>query len=188
MDELLLLEGILTKTGTLLDGVGDDQWALPTPCPEYDVEALTNHILGWVQVFAAGSSGTTYDGDPSAYEHGDAPGDDFRAAATTLLAGWRGHGTDREISVAGGMSPGPMVLNMTLMEYLTHGWDLATATGQPVPFTEEEGELVLGRAQQTLPDEYRGQAFGHQVPVDDGAPAVDRMVAFLGRDPSSSAR
>ena len=39
--------------------------------------------------------------------------------------------------------PAPMVLNMTVMEYLAHGWDLARATGQPIPYTEQEGADAL---------------------------------------------
>jgi uncharacterized protein (TIGR03086 family) len=186
MDDMVLLEGILTKTGNLLEGVGDDQWSKPTPCPDYDVDALVNHIVGWVQVFEAGSNERAFEGDPTAYRHGEDPADDFRAAATSLVAGWREHGVDREVHVSSGKSPGSMVFNMTLMEYLTHGWDLATATGQPIPFTDEEGALVLEKAEQTLPNEYRGDAFGAIVEVDDDAPGVDRLVAFMGRDPETT--
>src|SRR5262245_6222927 len=115
MDDIALLEGILAKTATVLDGVGQDQWNQPTPCPAYDVDDLVNHIVGWVQVFEAGSSGGQFDGDPTAYRHGNDPGAEFRTAADGLVAGWRDHGLDREVSLTGGgKSPGPMVLNMTL--------------------------------------------------------------------------
>ena len=78
-----------------------------------------------------------------------------------------------------------MVFTMTLMEYLTHGWDLAVATGQRVPFTETEAETTLRRADGMLPSEYRGAGmpFGDVVPVPDDAPAVDRLVGYMGRDP-----
>jgi uncharacterized protein (TIGR03086 family) len=81
---------------------------------------------------------------------------------------------------------GTMSFNMTLMEYLVHGWDLAVATGQTVPYTDDEAEAVLERAQATLPPEYRGEGmpFGDIVPVADHAPAVDRLVGFLGREPA----
>ena len=81
--------------------------------------------------------------------------------------------------------PGEMVFNMTVMEYLTHGWDLAVATAQPIPYTDAEAEEALSRAQATLPPEYQGEgmAFGAPVDVADDAPAIDRFVAFLGRPP-----
>ncbi|MEA2686905.1 MAG: hypothetical protein QOE93_2100 [Actinomycetota bacterium] len=71
------------------------------------------------------------------------------------------------------------------MEYLGHGWDLATATDQTHPATEEQAEAALARAEQTLPAQYRGDGmpFGHAVDVPDTAPAIDRLAAFLGRTP-----
>lgn len=65
--------------------------------------------------------------------------------------------------------------------------DLAVATGQPVPFTEDEAARTLARAEVTLPPKFRGEGmpFGPIVPVDGDDGAVDRCVAFLGRDPRS---
>jgi uncharacterized protein (TIGR03086 family) len=116
---------------------------------------------------------------------GDDPAGEFRAAADSLVAGWRDNGLDRTVSISGGESPGEMAFNMTLMEYLTHGWDLAVGSGQPVPFTDEESEQVLARAERTLPAQYRGEGmpFGEIVPVAADAPAIDRLVGFMGRAP-----
>jgi uncharacterized protein (TIGR03086 family) len=185
MDEPELLHGILVKTGDLIAGVQSDQWDLPTPCPEYDVTALVDHLVGWIQVFDAGCYGRAVEGDPSVFHCGPDPADEFRAAADSLTAGWREFGLNRHVRVMSGEMPGEMVFNMTVMEYLTHGWDLATATGQTMPFTEEEASETLARAEQTLPPEYRGEGspFGHAVEVGPGAPAVSRLAAFLGRQP-----
>jgi uncharacterized protein (TIGR03086 family) len=186
MDEIDLLDGVLTKAAGLIDGVREDQCHLPTPCPDYDVAALLDHIVGWAQVFAAASEGRAHEGDPATFTCGDDPAGQFRAAASAMVSGWRTHGLDRKVRVTGSESPGELVFNMTLMEYLAHGWDLATATGQPVPFTEQEATEVLARAQATLPPEYRGEnmSFGEIVPVADDAPAIDRLVGFLGRRPA----
>ncbi len=185
MDELKLLQGVLTKTGDLVAGVRDDQWDLPTPCPEYDVRTLTNHLVGWIQVFDASANDRRFEGDPSAWEVGSDPGGEFRTVADRVVAGWREHGLDRTVRMMGGEQPAEMVFNMTLMEYLTHGWDLAVATGQDVPFSDEEALDTLARAERTLPPQYRGEGmpFGEIVNVPDDAPATHRMVAFLGRHP-----
>lgn len=78
-----------------------------------------------------------------------------------------------------------MAFNMTVMEYFGHGWDLATATGQPLPWSEAQSAGALARAEATLPPEYRGEGmpFGHAVDVPDTTSTADRMAAFLGRTP-----
>lgn len=74
---------------------------------------------------------------------------------------------------------------MTVMEYFTRGWDLAIATGPSIPYAAEDAEATLARAIKTLPTQYRGKnmAFGNVVEVADTAPAIDRLVGFLGRQP-----
>ena len=189
MDDIDLLEGVLDKTAGLLEGVTPDQYADPTPCPDYDVRTLVNHITGWVETFAAGANGEKPKGDPMTHVAGADPAAEFRTAASSMVKGWRTHGVDRTVGVMGGESPGQMVLNMTIMEYLTHGWDLATATKQPVPYTEDEAAQALTLAQGTLPDQYRGpdQPFAKAIDVPDTAPAVDRFIGFMGRDPATPA-
>jgi uncharacterized protein (TIGR03086 family) len=82
-----------------------------------------------------------------------------------------------------------MVLGMMLMEYVGHGWDLAVALGRPAPFTEAEAEAALATGRRILSPDYRGpdKSFGEEVPVPEGAPAVERLIGFLGRDPYWSA-
>lgn len=185
VDRIELLTGILAKTGDIVEGVRPDQYDLTTPCPEYDVRSLLNHIVGWIEVFDAGCHDRAYEGDATEYKCGADPGEEFRTAAASLVAGWEEHGFDREVRVTSGKMPADMVFNMTVMEYLTHGWDLATATRQPVLFTEDEATETLKRAETTLPPEYRGEGmpFGTIVAVPSDAPAISRVVAFLGRQP-----
>ncbi len=186
MDDVELLSGILSKTGDVIAGVRPDQRELSTPCDDFDVSDLTNHLVGWIQVFEAGCNERIYQGDAGAYRCGADPAAEFRASAAALEAGWATYGQDRQVRIVGdSRSPGEMVFNMILMEYLAHGWDLAVATGQPVPYTEHEASETLARAKKTLPPEYRGDGmpFGPVVSTDPNAPAVDRFVAFLGRHP-----
>ena len=187
MDEISLLSSVLDKTGDVIAAVTDDQKGRPTPCPDYDVAALIDHIVGWVRVFEAGAHGRRVEGDPSQYRAGSDPAGEFRAAAESLVASWRDEGIERKVLTSSGDEiDGRMSFDMTLMEYLVHGWDLAVATDQPVPYTEAEAEAVLERARVTLPPEYRGDGmpFGDIVAVADHEPAVDRLVGFLGREPS----
>jgi uncharacterized protein (TIGR03086 family) len=186
MDEIELLTGVLSKTGTVMAGVDEQRLPAATPCDDYTVHQLMNHIVGWAQVFEAGCNGRTVEGDPSAYVCGPDAADAFARTASGIVTGWTELGFDREVAISSGaMMPATMVFNMTVMEYLTHGWDLASATGQANPYSEAEAAEVLARARVTLPPEYQGEgmAFGAVVPVADDAPAIDQLIGFLGRDP-----
>lgn len=182
MSDVEVLERVLAKDAALLSAVGPDVLGAPTPCPDYDVRALVNHILGWLQVFAAAANGRVFDGDPVAFVSTD-PVTEFRASAAELVSGWRSGGVDRQVRMTGAELPGQTVLSMTLMEYVAHGCDLAMATGQVVPFTDEELTVALERARATLPDQYRGpdKPFGPAIDVPEGAPARDRFLGFMGR-------
>lgn len=182
MSDLDALESVLAKDGALIAAVGPDQLSAPTPCPEYAVHDLVNHLVRWVKLFDASANGRSFDIEAAPVESDD-PATDFQRSATSLISGWRSGGVDRTVPMTGGDLPAQMVLSMTLMEYLAHGCDLAMATGQPVPFSDTELAIGLERAQGTLPEQYRGegQPFGLIIDVPDAAPVLHRFLGFMGR-------
>ena len=185
MDEVTMLSSVMSKTSDLMARVRAEQLPGSTPCPDMSVKQLMEHMAGWVQAFDAAANGQVYDGDPTCYElKGDSAGE-FRRNGDSMVAGWRSGGFDRTVRVRGPELPAGMVFNMTLMEYVTHGWDLATATGQLVPYSDDEAEETLTRARATLPNEYRGpgKAFADVVAVHESEPALDRLIGFMGRSP-----
>ena len=185
MDDIELLDAVLAKTATILDGVTPDERDRPTPCTHFDVGDLVNHVTGFAQAFATGAHGDPPEEDPTVHEASDDPAAEFRSSAAKIVTGWRTYGVDRTVGIMRSEMPGKSVLAMTVTEYLAHGWDLATATEQPIPYTEAECARALSLIEDILPPQYRGdgQPFGEVVSVPDDAPAVDRFVAFLGRDP-----
>jgi uncharacterized protein (TIGR03086 family) len=69
-------------------------------------------------------------------------------------------------------------------ELLIHGWDLARATGQPADLPEDLAEGALSMWRTRLADRPReGMPFAAPQPVADDAPAIDRLAAYLGRQP-----
>lgn len=183
-----LLAAILGRTASVLGAVRPDQLAGPTPNDGFDVGALIDHLVAWVEVFASSAADTTYEGDPMSVHVADL--DEARrryaTAAAVIMDGWRTHGIEREVSsYFGGTSPGAMSFAMTAMEELAHGWDLAVATGQEPDFPAAGAALALDAARRYLLPEYRGpESFGAEVPVPDDAPPLDRYLGFVGRDPA----
>lgn len=184
-EQIDLLDRTLQRTASIIAGIPAGSAGAPTPCVTYDVDQLLQHVVSWAEVFASGSSGVKFEGDPEQTAVGPDAAAQFGTAAAGIVDGWRTHGLDREVpSFAGGMMPGPMIFGMTLMEYLAHGWDLAAATGQDPGFEPAAAEAALATARTVLLPEYRTpDYFGPEVPVDEDAPALDRFLGFMGRDP-----
>ncbi len=170
-----------------------EQYALPTPCDGFDVRRLRQHLTGGLIYFDAAF------GDPGAEERGADPHaylgpDQLEAVLPQLSATLRSalaNGVETTIVKVphlGGAFPGAVVLDMLLIEVITHGWDLATAAGLPWRPDEATCERALAFYRVTLKPEWRGpgMAFGLEYAVSPNASPVERVVAFAGRDPGWS--
>jgi uncharacterized protein (TIGR03086 family) len=184
------LAGALDVAEDLVAGVPDDRWDAPTPCADWTVRDLVNHLVGGNLLFAGVLGGEP---TPSLEELGrgqgvDRLGDDpvaaFRVAADTLLAAFRQPGAlEQVVTVPVGTVPGIGALHLRLVETLVHGWDLARATGRPPGFPEALAEQELAFSRAKLADVPPGRTpFAPPQPAPDDAPALDRLAALLGRD------
>ena len=189
MDETLTTLGsMLRRTAALIAAVQPSDLAAPTPCTDFDVEHLLEHMTTWVQVFDATVHDRPLPFDPSSHVVGGDYARVFTTAADGILEGLRGSGWDHMMTMTGSPLPGELVLNMLLMEYVSHGWDLARALGADIPYTDDEALVALAAAQAIIAPEYRGTGmFEAAVTVPADAPAMDRAMAFVGRDPAWSA-
>lgn len=186
MTQTAILSAVLDKTATLLDGVRPEQRTQATPCQQWDVDELVKHIVRWVRVFSAGAAGgQDMPADPDSYEPQDPPAE-FREAARVAVEAYAGLDDDAPVTLSMGSMPASAVASMMTGEYLAHGWDLAVATGQPIPYTDEEADEAMRGLSPLLLPEYRGEGkpFGEVVDTDPAASGLERFVAFAGRRPS----
>src|SRR5262245_51247245 len=97
-DPFRLLARTLEQTGTLVGNVQPDQAHLPTPCTEWDVRELVNHIAFDLNLFTA-----MVDDAQRPMPGTDLIGDDwptaYRAAAARLMSAWRRRGPDRTMKL-----------------------------------------------------------------------------------------
>jgi uncharacterized protein (TIGR03086 family) len=178
----------MAQTESIVAAVEPGQLTLPTPCPEYDVRALLSHMVGGLnRIAVVGEGGDGLAVDPRA----DGVPDDgwpaaYAAARARVTAAWADDTRlDALVEVPWGKVPGRIALSGYVQEVLTHGWDLARATGQPTELDPELASWVLAVAQRILPPEPRGGEipFGPVRPVPAGAAPYAQLAAWLGRQP-----
>jgi uncharacterized protein (TIGR03086 family) len=187
-----LLVAVLADLAPLVGGINGAQLHGPTPCTQYDVDQLRHHVLGWLGLFAAGFAdprGQAPSASIDSYQVTADPAGEVRAASDTLAGALRAGAADRPLRLGDSGMPGEMALSMILWEYQVHGWDLATATGQPWSPPAAAAEQSLRFAPGMLTPDYQGEgkAFAPRVPVPDTAPPLDRLIGLSGRDPSWTA-
>jgi uncharacterized protein (TIGR03086 family) len=171
MDTIGVLARALDQTGDLLDHVRPDVLGRPTPCREWDVSALVDHVVNDPHQFLLMMRGTQPDWSAPTPHVTEAWASTFRAAADDLVGAWRDLDDDPPLPAA-----------MQLAEFAVHDWDLATALGLPLDGLDPEvAELGLEFMQANLAPEMRVGAFGPEQPAPSGAGAYDRIAAFAGR-------
>lgn len=189
---MLDLTTVTDRAADLVESIPEEALGDPTPCPDYTVGDLAEHVGGLALAFAWAARKEHLD----AMREPPRPGD-----ATLLVDGWRARIADdlRRLGQAwsdpdawsgmtrvGGVDlPGEVAGLVALDEVVVHGWDLARATGQPYEVGEDALRANLAFV-STFDASNRGAAFGPPVPVADDAPLLDRVVAGTGRDPAWS--
>lgn len=179
---LELLDRALDQVGTIVSRVRADQAGLPTPCSEFNVRALLNHIVFDVQMFTAG-----VDGGERSSPDADLLGADwtaaFDAASAALKDAWHRKGLQGSIKSRLGEFPATWAVGQHLADLAVHAWDVATATQQSTKLDPEVARVALDWARENLKPQYRGQAFGPEVEVPENAPIYERLAGFFGRNP-----
>ena len=189
MDQRLTsLAAMLEQTALVLGEISDEHLHLPTPCPDLDVVGMLDHLAVWVQVFDCAVNERPVGFDPLTHHVTDGWSTIFTDASGSIIHGLRERGVERMMTMVVDPLPGEFVLDMLLVEYVGHGWDLCRAVDRDLPYGDGLAEVSLTAARAIIEPQYRGTGlFGDEVPVPESASSMDRFVAFIGRDPQWSA-
>jgi len=175
----------LAATKKVVAGISDDRWNEPTPCEDWSVRELTNHLVSgnwWAGELARGATieevGSRLDGD----QLGADPLDAYERSAEAAATAFEQPGAlEAPCAVSYGPVPGSVYAGHRFLDVLIHGWDLAVATGQDPaldPALVEACWDVVNPQAEML----RGSGmFGDDVPVPSGADSQSRLLAVLGR-------
>jgi len=169
--------------------IGADQWDAPTPCTDWTVRDLVNHVAGeglWAVPLMRGATiaevGDRFDGDVLG---GDPAGTALAAAREAVDVVDETLPTHGSVHLSYGDESMDEYVRQLAADHLVHAWDLAAATGQD---TALDPELVteVGTWFAEREEMYRsGGAIGPRA-ASTGDPQSDLLAAF-GRDSSWSA-
>ncbi|MGW3468333.1 TIGR03086 family metal-binding protein [Saccharopolyspora sp. NPDC000995] len=190
MTDLPDLRPAAQQLASLLENVADEQLAAATPCTEYTLGDLIDHVGGLSLAFtaAAAKDFSLTGGGPS----GDAARlpDDWRTRIPEQLAAlaeaWREPTAWEGMTQAGGVQlPGPVAGNVAMNELVVHGWDIAKATGEQFRCDADSLTASLEFVSMVAAQD-RGQdsPFGPPVEVSPDATPLNKLISLTGRAPA----
>ncbi|WP_411084018.1 TIGR03086 family metal-binding protein [Streptomyces sp. cmx-18-6] len=187
-----LLEAAAGRALPVVRGIDDGQLGDRTPCDEYDVRGLLNHLFQVVVNFQAlaAREEADFSQEPDFVRGADAGADAgsgdwrrrFGEETARLVEAWDAPGAEE--GTAGQMGLPARTLGLMVLGDLTvHAWDLARATG--TEFDPDPGvvEAVGPGLAALAPKAREMKVFGEPFPVGAGATAFERVLAVTGRDP-----
>jgi uncharacterized protein (TIGR03086 family) len=180
----------LDEFGRRVHAVADDQWVCQTPCTDWQVRALVNHLVVeqlWVPAMLDGATigevGDRFDGD----QLGDDPVAAWDVAAKAAADAFAADGAlDRTVHLSYGDRPArEYCLEMTF-DLIVHAWDLARAIGADEQLDAELVEMAYAQVEPQVDAMAASGLFAEPVPVPDDADPQTRLIAITGRDPDAA--
>src|SRR3954452_6466016 len=148
-----------------------------TPCDEWSMRDLLNHMLDTQRYFlgaARGEAGAPPGPNPPNVVSAN-PRQDFERIQADVVDAFSQDGVVEKTGPALGIASADQLLD---------GWDVARATGQDDSMPEGLAEASYSVIHGRLTDEQRKGAFKPEVPVGENATPQQRLLAYTGRDPN----
>ena len=176
-DELECAEATFAVLQHVLHGIAADDLEKQTPCREFDVASLTDHLMNSITVIggAAGAEMPERDQTESVERQ-------VVLAARAALDAWKRRGLDGNVAFGSNEAPAKMMAGILCLEFLVHAWDYAAAVGRDVTAPDSLSDYVMGLARTIITPQGRTNVgFDDPIEVPDDASALDELLAFTGR-------
>jgi uncharacterized protein (TIGR03086 family) len=179
--------------GERVHAVREDQWHAATPCSDWDVAALVEHIIDedkWLTPLIHGldldSAGKVVEGSRSLPVNGGVGANLVEVWDEASLAAADALGEDgameRTVELSRGPTPAAEYIGEMTIDHLIHSWDLGTAIGYREPLPADVVETVYGMIKDLDLSGF-GEMFKPAVSVPDDASTLDKLIAKTGRNP-----
>jgi uncharacterized protein (TIGR03086 family) len=183
MDVLDLFERATDWTSAKVHGAAASLDA-QTPCEEWTVRRLIDHLLFVNEMFAAAPSGAPVapPSGPPPELVGEDPAAQYDEARKKTIHAYSQPGV-LETAFNDGTFPASRLLGIGFCDQLVHGWDLAKATGQDATMPPDLASAAWQFLDGQIADRQRGTNFKDPVPLPEGASDQDKLIGYCGRRP-----
>lgn len=163
-----------------------DQLDNPTPCSEWNVRDLLNHLISeqlWAPWLLEGRTlaevGDRFDGD----RVGETPVAAWNEASGRARSAWDDVSLDGRVHVTGGTVPTEEYGWQMTMDLAVHAWDLANGIQADATLDPELVETVHAVFEPQMDAIQGAGIFAPPKPVADSADPQSKLLAMLGRQP-----
>ena len=167
-----------------VDAVDPAAWDNPAPPEGWVARDVVRHLVEWFPAFLVSSVGIELPPGPSV---DDDPAGAWKAQADAVQALLDDPAVAEQVHEfphMGSMPLGAVVQQIYVGDVFMHRWDLGRATGQDVVLDEATCAGMLA-GMEPMDEALRSSGhYGPRVAVPDDAPAQDRLMGFIGRDPN----
>lgn len=178
-DELESAEATFAVLQHVLHGIADDDLEKQTPCREFDVAGLTDHLMNSITVLG-GAAGAEF----PERDRTDSVERQVVLAGRPALDAWKRRGLDGTVPFGNSEAPATVMAGILSLEFLVHAWDYAATVGREVNAPDSLTDYVMGLATKVITPQGRTRAgFDDPVDIPDDAGSLDRLLAFTGRRP-----
>ena len=161
-----------------LGAVADDQWDNPTPCTDWNVRQLVDHVIEIQRQIPEGLGASVGVGDGATAQ------ETWSSVRNAALAALREPGVfERTMPGRGGEVPVEMALLPRLSDLMLHTWDLARGTGSDERIDPDSAAVVLEFLKPNDEILRSTGTFGPKVDPPPGADAGIELLCFAGRRP-----
>lgn len=178
-----LLQEAAATAVPVVRAVTDDRFGDRTPCEEFRVRDLVNHLYHVVVNFQLLAQKEPVDfATVPDYTADEGWRDGFAKETEKLVQAWSDPAALEGVSLGMGL-PQPVVGQLVLLDLILHPWDLAMATGQdyrPSPDAVADLHAMVDRMGPTAREM---KVFGPELPIPPGAGEFEALLARTGRDP-----
>ena len=158
-----------------------------TPCEDFDVRRLLGHLIGTAHRGLATAGRIPSQGIPHVVN--DIPDAELAATyarlAAALRAEWIPLTAEHEVHAPWGTCTAMDAARGFTVETITHGWDLAVATGQPSDAPNGIADRCLAYAGAVIPDRLRGVMYDRPIVNGKASSTTEQLAHLLGHQRTS---